>query len=105
MINSGKGGNITISDGAAIGAFSTIITWNLDNLGNKGLKRSLNKNIFKDVFIGKGVGIGYSVTINPGVILGDGCEIAAGSVVTRNVKPYAIMSGSPAVIVGMRRKS
>jgi len=105
MVNAGKGGNITISDGAVIGAFSTIITWNLDNLGNKGLKRSLNKNIFKDVFIGKGVGIGYSVTINPGVILGDGCEIAAGSVVTRNVKPYAIMSGSPAVIVGMRRKS
>jgi acetyltransferase-like isoleucine patch superfamily enzyme len=102
-INAGKGGNITIKDGVGIGAYTTIITWNLDNLGNRGLVRAENKNIFKDVVIGKGVGIGYSVTINPGIVLGDGCEIAAGSVVTRNVKPYAIMSGSPAVTVGMRQ--
>ena len=104
VINAGKGGYITIEDGAAIGANTTIITWNLDNLGNQGLIRSDNKNTFKNVIIGKGVGIGYNVTINPGVVLGDGCEIAAGSVVTRSVKPFAIMAGSPAVLVGMRQK-
>jgi len=104
VINAGKGGTITIEDGAAIGANTTIITWNLDNLGNQGLIRSVNKNTFKNVIIGKGVGIGYSVTINPGVILGDGCEISAGSVVTRSVRPFAIMAGSPAVLVGMRQK-
>jgi acetyltransferase-like isoleucine patch superfamily enzyme len=103
MINAGKGGEITISDGASIGAYSTIITWNLDNLGNRGLRRAVNKNTFKDVIIGKGVGVGYSVTINPGVVLGDGCEVAAGSVVTRSVKPYAIMAGSPAVLIGMKQ--
>jgi acetyltransferase-like isoleucine patch superfamily enzyme len=105
MINAGKGGSIILEDGAAIGANSTIITWNLDNLGNQGLIRSSNKNIFKNVCIGKGVGIGYNVTINPGVILGDGCEIAAGSVVTRCVKPFSIMAGSPAVKVGMRKNT
>lgn len=105
MINAGKGGAIVIDDGAAIGANTTIITWNLDNLNNQGLIRSVNKNTFKSVFIGKGVGIGYNVTINPGVVLGEGCEIAAGSVVTRSVKPFAIMAGSPAVLVGMRKKS
>ena len=36
-------------------------------------------------------------------VLGDGCEIADGSVVTRSVKPYAIMAGSPAVTLGMRQ--
>lgn len=105
MINAGKGGSIVIDDGAAIGANTTIITWNLDNLANQGLIRSENKNIFKRVFIGKGVGVGYNVTINPGVVLGEGCEIAAGSVVTKSVKPFSIMAGSPAVLVGMRKMS
>jgi acetyltransferase-like isoleucine patch superfamily enzyme len=36
-------------------------------------------------------------------VLEDGCEIADGSVVTRSVKPFAIMAGSPAVTVGMRQ--
>ena len=80
-----------------------LITRNIDNLNNLTIDRSLNKSIFKDVVIGSGVGIGYNVTINPGVVLGDGCEVAAGSVVTKNVKPYAIMAGAPAVLVGMRR--
>jgi acetyltransferase-like isoleucine patch superfamily enzyme len=101
-INAGKGGSIVVKDNVAIGAYSTIITWNLNNLNNRSLIRSKNNNIFKDVEIGTGVGIGYNVTINPGVKLGDGCEIAAGSVITRDVPPFAIMAGSPAVIVGMR---
>jgi len=104
MVNAGKGGLITIKDNAAIGANSTIITWNLNNLNNRGLIRSNNNNTFKNVTIGRGVGVGYNVTINPGINLGDGCEIAAGSVVTRDVAPYAIMAGSPAVTVGMRKK-
>ena len=37
-------------------------------------------------------------------VLGDGCEIDDGSVVTRSVKPYAIMAGSPAVTLGMRQQ-
>jgi acetyltransferase-like isoleucine patch superfamily enzyme len=103
LINAGKGGSIEIQDNAAIGANSTIITWNLNNLRNQTLIRSENNNTFKKVVIGKGVGIGYNVTINPGIVLGDGCEIAAGSVVTRNVAPFSIMAGSPAVLVGFRR--
>ena len=105
LINAGKGGSITIKDNAAIGANTTIITWNLNNLNNQSLIRSQNNNIFKSVIIGKGAGIGYNVTINPGITLGDGCEIAAGSVVTRNVAPFAIMAGSPAVMIGLRNKS
>jgi len=104
IINAGKGGAIHIGEGSAVGANSTIITWNLDNLNNRGLTRSENKNIFKEVHVGKGVGIGYGVTINPGIKLGDGCEVAAGSVVTRNVNPFEIVAGSPAVVIGIRKE-
>lgn len=103
IINAGQGGSITIGDGCGIGANTTIITWNLDNLNNRGLIRSENPNKIKSVSIGKGVGIGYGVTINPGVTLGDGCEVAAGSVVTRNVNPFEIVAGVPAVVIGKRK--
>tara|TARA_B100001057_G_C22700889_1_gene891656 strand:+ start:450 stop:989 length:540 start_codon:yes stop_codon:yes gene_type:complete len=102
IINAGRGGEIYLDKGCAIGANSTIITWNLDNLKNKSLIRTNNKHISKGVFIGKGVGIGYNVTINPGVKLEDGCEVAAGSVVTRDVKAFDIVAGNPAIVVGKR---
>lgn len=102
-INASKGGHIYLGDGCSIGANTTIITWNLDNLNNRGLIRSENSPIFKNVTIGKGVGLGYNVTINPGVTLGDGCEVAASSVVTRDINPYEIVSGNPAVVIGIRQ--
>lgn len=105
IINAGQGGSITIGDGCGIGANTTIITWNLDNLKNRGLVRSENPNKIKSVSIGRGVGIGYGVTINPGVTLGDGCEVAAGSVVTRNVNPFEIVAGSPAIVIGVRTEA
>ena len=106
IINAGKGGNITIEDEVAIGANTTLITWNYGNLNNKSLKRSISKKevILKDIIIGVGVDIGYNVTINPGIILGDGCIVAAGSVVTKNVDKFEVVSGSPAVVIGKRKK-
>ena len=35
--------------------------------------------------------------------LGDGCEIATGSVDTRSIKPFAIMWDSPTVNIGLRQ--
>lgn len=34
--------------------------------------------------------------ILPGVHLGEGCVIAAGSIVTKDVEPYTIVGGNPA---------
>jgi len=36
------------------------------------------------------------VTILPGVVIGDGSVIAAGSVVTKSLEPYTIAGGVPA---------
>lgn len=48
------------------------------------------------VTIGHHVWVGAGATILPGVSIGDGAVVAAGSVVTRDVAPYAIVAGNPA---------
>ncbi len=52
--------------------------------------------------IGNDVWIGHGAFILPGINIGDGAVIAAKSVVTKDVPPYAVMAGSPARIVRFR---
>lgn len=52
--------------------------------------------------VGCDVWVGYGATILSGCRVGDGAVIAAGSVVTRDVAPFAIVAGVPAREVGMR---
>jgi len=52
--------------------------------------------------IGNDVWIGHGAFILPGIQIGDGAVIAAKSVVTKNVPPYAVVAGSPAKIVRYR---
>ena len=55
-----------------------------------------------DTVIGNDVWIGYEALIMPGVKIGDGAIIAAKSVVTKDVKPYAIVGGNPAKVIRQR---
>lgn len=55
-----------------------------------------------DTIIGNDVWIGYESLFMPGVKIGDGAIIAAKSVVTKDVPPYAIVGGSPAHIIKLR---
>lgn len=48
------------------------------------------------VKIGNDVWIGANVLLLPGIFIGDGAIIAAGSVVTKDVAPYSIVGGIPA---------
>ncbi|MFH1998101.1 MAG: acyltransferase [Planctomycetota bacterium] len=50
----------------------------------------------KPVVIEDHVWIGARAMIMPGVTLGEGCVIAAGAVVTKDVNPYRIAGGIPA---------
>lgn len=54
------------------------------------------------LFIGDDVWIGYGAIVLSGVTVSRGAVIAAGSVVTRNVNPYAIVAGNPARQISMR---
>jgi len=55
-----------------------------------------------DTVVGNDVWIGYDATIMPGIHIGDGAIIAAKSVVTKDVPPYAIVGGNSAQIIKMR---
>ena len=55
-----------------------------------------------DTVVGNDVWIGYDALIMPGVTIGDGAIIAARSVVTGDVPPYAIVGGNPARVVRER---
>jgi maltose O-acetyltransferase len=48
------------------------------------------------ITIGDDVWIGGHSTILPGVTIGDGAVIAAGSVVTKDVEPRTLVAGNPA---------
>lgn len=54
------------------------------------------KNEFKPTRVKKGASIGANATIVCGVTLGEYCFIGAGAVVTKDVKPFALMVGVPA---------
>lgn len=56
----------------------------------------------KDVVIGSDVWIGRDVTIMPGVQIGHGAVVAANSHVVRDVKPYEVVGGNPAVHLKFR---
>lgn len=57
-----------------------------------------------DTIIKDGAWIGMRAMIMPGVTIGEGAIIAAGSVVTKDVSPYTIVGGSPAIPIRQRFK-
>ncbi len=61
------------------------------------------RDLFLDnVVIGNDVWIGANAIILPGVNIGDGAVIGAGTVVTKDVPPYAIVGGNPARVIKYR---
>ncbi len=55
-----------------------------------------------DIIIENDVWIGAKATVMSGVTIHNGAVVAAGSVVTKDVPPYAIVAGNPAKVVKYR---
>ncbi len=55
-----------------------------------------------DVKIGNDVWLGLNSVIMSGVTIGNGCVVAAFSVVTKDVPPYTIVGGNPARVIKTR---
>lgn len=87
-------GGIEIGDGSLIGHNTTIATLNHDFNPDK--RANLHPSPVK---IGKNIWIGSDCTILPGIEIGDGAVIGAGSVVTKSVPANSIAVGSPARVI------
>lgn len=55
-----------------------------------------------DTHIHDGAWIGMRAMVMPGVVIGEGAVVASGSIVTKDVPPYAIVGGNPAAAMRMR---
>lgn len=55
-----------------------------------------------DTVIADGVWIGMRAMILPGVHIGEGAIVAAGSVVIKDIEPYTIVGGNPATVIKKR---
>ena len=85
---------VEIDDEAFIGP-SAVFTNVINPRG--GVER---KDEFKTTHVGKGATIGANATVLCGVRLGDHSFIGAGAVVTRDVLPFALVTGNPSKQVG-----
>jgi len=95
-------GDITIGEDVGIGPQVQILTstHRLDQVDKPLLHAEL---IFKPVVIEKDSDIGMGTIILPGVTIGQGAQIGAGSVITEDVPPYAVAAGVPAKVLRSRK--
>ena len=56
----------------------------------------------QSIRVGDYAWIGGRSIILPGVVIGEGAIVGAGSVVTKSVEPYTIVGGNPAVFIKRR---
>ena len=86
--------NVTLEDGVFCGP-SMVFT----NVYNP---RALieRKNEYRSTLVKKGATLGANCTVVCGVTIGEYAFVGAGAVVTKDVKPYALMVGVPARQIG-----
>jgi len=91
---------VSIGARAAIGPYVTFITSSYPGNSLLGKHPQLQSAItpFSPIVVEEDVWIGAHATILPGVRLGRGCIVGAGSVVTRDVPSFAVTFGVPARI-------
>ena len=97
----GCAGGIEIGDNTIFGNYVSLHSEN-HNFTQRDMLIRLQGVNRKGIKIGKDCWIGAKATILDGTDLGDGCIVAAGSVVRGTIPPYSIIGGVPAKIIKMR---
>lgn len=82
---------ITIEDDVFIGP---CVAFTNDKFPRSKQRKDILKTTIK-----KGVSIGANATILPGICIGEYAMIGAGSVVTKDIPPYALVLGNPGKVI------
>lgn len=97
------GGELSIGNNTLISQHITIVTSNHLIARDKLICNQEWNGDNNFIYIGDDVWIGASSIILPGVTIGNGAVVAAGSVVTKDVPEYAVVAGNPARIMKYRK--
>lgn len=97
----GGGGGLEIGDGCIIGQYLSCHPEN-HIYENPDVEIRLQGTTRKGIKIGENCWIGSKVTVLDGAIIGSGCVIAAGSVITQNMPENSIVAGVPAKVIKSR---
>lgn len=91
-------------DKIIVGSHVNISGYSYFLTGSHDVRSSDFKSIYAPIKIGDYVWIGTNCTILPGVTIGNGAVIGAGSVVTKDIPSYKIAVGSPAKPIADRTR-
>jgi acetyltransferase-like isoleucine patch superfamily enzyme len=99
-----KAGDLIIGDNVMISPY-VMITATSHNFAAREIPMQLQGLSSAKVVIEDDVWVGGKSIILPGVTIGGGSIVAAGSIVTKNVPPFAIVGGNPAKVIKYRPAS
>jgi acetyltransferase-like isoleucine patch superfamily enzyme len=100
MIWAGDNAKVIIGKDCLTGPGVTIIASKYDVKG-RNIVRSYPP-FERDIIIEDDVWLGANVVVLPGVKIGKGAIVGAGSVITKDIPPYAIVTGIPGKIIKER---
>lgn len=100
-INASVGGIINIGNDCLIGP--NVVMRTADHVfSNPKINIREQGHVIKNIIIFDDVWLGSNVIIVGGVSIGKGSVIGAGAVVTKNIPPYSVAVGVPAVVIKHR---
>lgn len=110
FVNVEVGAFCSISDNVVVGGGNHPLDWVSTSPAFYKGRDSISKRLAKleydssdaHTIIGNDVWIGNGAYMKPGIRIGDGAVIGMGSVVTKDVEPYAIVAGNPAKVIRKR---
>ena len=103
--NARIGPNVTLGDDVVMGPDVVLMTTAHAFEDPRVLIREQGALPILPISIGDDVWLGTRVIVMPGVSIGNGAVIGAGSIVTKDIPAYAIAVGSPAKVIRKRGDS
>jgi acetyltransferase-like isoleucine patch superfamily enzyme len=100
-----SGGGITIGEFVGLGPGVQILTLAHKFDNDVVTPIILREQNYSPVTIEDNCDIGVGSILLPGVTIGTGSMVGAGSVVTRNVEPYSVIAGNPARLIRKRESA